>query len=77
MLGTDGIIKVNNESLYKSYSLLPSSVKVILLIAGPYPAEVLALTETLYGMYLSMKMVQVYLVIHIIIEAINLTQVSN
>lgn len=32
---------------------LPSSVNVKLLVSGPNPAEVLALTETLYGIYLS------------------------
>ena len=34
-------------------NLLPSLRKVISLVDGPYPAEVLALTDTLYGMYSS------------------------
>lgn len=34
---------------------LPSSVNVILLVTGPNPAAVLALTDTLYGMCLSGK----------------------
>lgn len=51
-----GTIQNQSQSsltLTTGISLLPSSVKVILPVAGPYPAEVLALTETLYGMYLS------------------------
>ena len=42
-------------------SLPPSSVKVILLTRGPYPAEVLALIDTLYGMCLSTKIIRVKL----------------
>ena len=30
---------------------LPCTVKVMFSVGGPNPAEVLALTETLYGMY--------------------------
>lgn len=43
----------SQKSYYLTKFLLPSSVNVKLLVIGPNPAEVLALTETLYGMYLS------------------------
>ena len=36
---------------FQLWHLLPSSVKVTFSLGGPYPAEVLALTEMLYGMY--------------------------
>ena len=38
---------------YKASDLPPSSVNVILLVRAPNPAEVLAFTITVYGMYLS------------------------
>lgn len=44
-------IPSDRQSINVYSNSLPSSVKVMFSLGGPYPAEVLALIEMLYGMY--------------------------
>jgi len=50
------IIPTQDMYCFQLWHLLPSSVKVMFSLGGPYPAEVLALTEMLYGMYIPAQM---------------------